>query len=247
MAPTLEAMCTGRTDEDAVAATRHRSGRSGLLGRGRPRVLRGGRRPARRRRGRRGRVAGRRATTAERFAEHAPRVDNGRARPRRRVRSRSTCCSTSSDIYYFAHWITPVGPPRRYDTRFFVAAAPPEQVPLHDDRETIATIWINPPTRSTVTKRGELELIFPTIKNLEAISRFDTAAGSAGGGGGDRRSRADPAAYRERRARAAHPAAGRRGLRRGHRRRSPTAWSAAVTRSTVARSPGKSGSPSADP
>ena len=80
------------------------------------------------------------------------------------------------DIYYFAHWITPVGPTRRYDTRFFVAAAPPGQVPAHDDRETIATVWINPADALEQQKAGKFDLIFPTIKNLEAISRFDTAA-----------------------------------------------------------------------
>jgi 8-oxo-dGTP pyrophosphatase MutT (NUDIX family) len=79
------------------------------------------------------------------------------------------------DIYYFAHWITPEGPPRRYDTRFFVVAAPPDQRPAHDDRETIATIWVNPSAALEQQKRGELEMIFPTIKNLEAISRFDSA------------------------------------------------------------------------
>ena len=47
-------------------------------------------------------------------------------------------------MHYFSHWITPEGAPRRYDTRFFVAAAPAGQVPLHDDRETIANLWIRP-------------------------------------------------------------------------------------------------------
>ncbi len=47
-------------------------------------------------------------------------------------------------IHYFGHWITPEGAPRRYDTRFFVAAAPPAQTPLHDDHEVIANLWIRP-------------------------------------------------------------------------------------------------------
>ena len=81
----------------------------------------------------------------------------------------------AGDIYYFAHWITPVGPGRRYDTRFFIAAAPPEQHPVHDDGETIATIWINPANALRAHAAGDLEMIFPTIKNLEAISRFETA------------------------------------------------------------------------
>ena len=75
-------------------------------------------------------------------------------------------------MHYFSHWITPEGSPRRYDTRFFVTAAPPEQVPLHDDRETIAHVWIAPQDAIDRCERGEFEMIMPTIKNLEAISRF---------------------------------------------------------------------------
>ena len=51
------------------------------------------------------------------------------------------------DIHYFAHWITPRGAPRRYDTRFFVAAAPPGQIAAHDAGETIADVWITPARR----------------------------------------------------------------------------------------------------
>jgi 8-oxo-dGTP pyrophosphatase MutT (NUDIX family) len=79
-------------------------------------------------------------------------------------------------IHYFSHWITPVGPPRRYDTRFFVAQAPPEQVPLEDQRETVASLWVRPLDARARHERGELDMIFPTIRNLEAIGRFDSTA-----------------------------------------------------------------------
>jgi 8-oxo-dGTP pyrophosphatase MutT (NUDIX family) len=49
----------------------------------------------------------------------------------------------TGDIEYVSHWITPVGEPRRFDTRFF-ARAPDAQEPLHDDNETIASLWMRP-------------------------------------------------------------------------------------------------------
>lgn len=113
--------------------------------------------------------------TADRFADWRHAVNNGE-------KSIVDLCEAenlrlmTSHIYYFAHWITPEGPPRRYDTRFFVAAAPPEQRPVHDEGETIDTIWINPSEALRKQRDRELELIFPTIRNLDAISRFDTAA-----------------------------------------------------------------------
>jgi 8-oxo-dGTP pyrophosphatase MutT (NUDIX family) len=112
---------------------------------------------------------------AARFDEHRRAVDRGE---RRLV---DVCVAEGLQlavdrIHYFSHWITPVGPPRRYDTRFFVAAAPPEQVPLHDDRETIANLWVNPQEALDRHAAGGLDLIFPTIKNLEAVARFDHAA-----------------------------------------------------------------------
>ena len=80
------------------------------------------------------------------------------------------------DVHYFAHWITPRGAPRRYDTRFFVAAAPLGQQAAHDAGETIADTWISPRRALEGHRRGVFELIFPTIRNLQAISRFATSA-----------------------------------------------------------------------
>jgi 8-oxo-dGTP pyrophosphatase MutT (NUDIX family) len=76
---------------------------------------------------------------------------------------------------YVAHWVTPVGPPRRYDTRFFVMLTPPDQVATHDAGETIADQWIRPRDALDAHARGELEMLFPTIRNLEAIAHFETA------------------------------------------------------------------------
>ncbi len=80
------------------------------------------------------------------------------------------------DIHYFAHWITPRGAPRRYDTRFFVAAAPPSQQAAHSAGETIAELWITPDEALARHRAGEIEIIFPTIRNLQVISRFSTSA-----------------------------------------------------------------------
>jgi 8-oxo-dGTP pyrophosphatase MutT (NUDIX family) len=80
------------------------------------------------------------------------------------------------DIHYFAHWITPRGAPRRYDTRFFVAAAPPGQKAAHSAGETIAEVWITPEEALARHRAGEIEIIFPTIRNLQVIGRFSTSA-----------------------------------------------------------------------
>jgi 8-oxo-dGTP pyrophosphatase MutT (NUDIX family) len=78
-------------------------------------------------------------------------------------------------LEYVAHWITPVGPPRRYDTRFFVALAPVGQVATHDAGETVADLWIRPLEALAAHERGEFEMIFPTIRNLQAIAHFSSA------------------------------------------------------------------------
>jgi 8-oxo-dGTP pyrophosphatase MutT (NUDIX family) len=78
-------------------------------------------------------------------------------------------------LEYVAHWVTPVGPPRRFDTRFFVALAPSGQVATHDAGETVADQWIRPSDALAAYDRGELEMIFPTIRNLQAIAHFATS------------------------------------------------------------------------
>jgi 8-oxo-dGTP pyrophosphatase MutT (NUDIX family) len=78
-------------------------------------------------------------------------------------------------LHLFSHWITPAGAPRRYDTWFFVAAAPDGHAYLHDDSETVASVWIRPGDALEGAQRGELELIFPTVRNLEQLARFQSS------------------------------------------------------------------------
>jgi len=66
--------------------------------------------------------------------------------------------------------VTPQGAPRRYDTRFFVAAAPPDQTPAHDAAEVIDETWLSPKEALRLHREGQIDLIFPTIRNLQAIA-----------------------------------------------------------------------------
>jgi 8-oxo-dGTP pyrophosphatase MutT (NUDIX family) len=75
----------------------------------------------------------------------------------------------------FSHWITPTMSPRRYDTWFFLAAAPDGHAYVHDDGETVASMWIRPADGLDRAARGELDLILPTVRNLEQLARFRTA------------------------------------------------------------------------
>ena len=75
-------------------------------------------------------------------------------------------------IAYLDHWVTPPGPPRRFDTRFFAAVAPPAQVPAHDGEETIDHIWITPQAALEDRRQGRREFATPTVSVLRKLSEF---------------------------------------------------------------------------
>ena len=113
-------------------------------------------------------------TVNERFVAHRRDVDRGDRSLVDVVREEGLRLATDR-IHYFSRWVTPLGAPRRYDTRFFIAHPPEWQEPVHDDHEVIANLWIRPAEALARHERGEFELIFPTVRSLEALGRFDTA------------------------------------------------------------------------
>src|SRR6266567_8074030 len=73
---------------------------------------------------------------------------------------------------YFAHWITPEGMPKRFDTHFFVTAAPTEQEAAHDRLETSEGVWISPADALARCERNVFPLVFATIYQLRELAVF---------------------------------------------------------------------------
>src|SRR6266496_6695764 len=73
---------------------------------------------------------------------------------------------------YFAHWITPEGMPKRFDTHFFLTTAPAEQQAAHDHLETSEGIWISPTEALARFERKEFPLVFATIYQLRELAAF---------------------------------------------------------------------------
>jgi 8-oxo-dGTP pyrophosphatase MutT (NUDIX family) len=111
----------------------------------------------------------------ERFSMHRRAVDEGGRSLAAIVREEGLRIAADR-LVYFSHWITPVGAPRRYDTRFFVAEAPPAQVSLHDNRETISHVWIHPGAALDQHRAGGFKMRLPTVRTLEQFASFDHAA-----------------------------------------------------------------------
>ncbi len=77
-------------------------------------------------------------------------------------------------IGYVSRWITPAESPRRYDTRFFVAATPPRQSAVADEWEAVEASWWHPADALAGWQAGHIELIEPTVVSLELLVEFDS-------------------------------------------------------------------------
>src|SRR5258708_34761920 len=76
----------------------------------------------------------------------------------------------------YAQWITPEKMPKRFDTWFFLAVAPPEQVGTHDGKESTDSIWVSPREALEGGDSGRFKLPFPTTRNLIKLGKQPSVA-----------------------------------------------------------------------
>ncbi len=74
----------------------------------------------------------------------------------------------------YAHWITPASRPKRFDTHFFLAPAPPDQTASHDQREAVEADWLLPAAVVAGADDGRYRLVFATRMNLVKLAASAT-------------------------------------------------------------------------
>ena len=89
------------------------------------------------------------------------------------LESEGLCCDASR-LRYFSHWLTPEEFAVRYDTRFFLAVLPPDQVPLESSEEVAHGLWITPERAMQLYAQSKLPMIFPTYASLRTLADFES-------------------------------------------------------------------------
>ena len=78
-------------------------------------------------------------------------------------------------IHFHSRFVTPLGRPRRFDTRFFIAVAPEGQVGRHDDHETVDSVWVAADEALSRHREGTFGLMNVTRFQLEGLAGHRSA------------------------------------------------------------------------
>ncbi len=111
------------------------------------------------------------AQSRQRWEQHRLALNNGERTLTEILKSENLKLAVDK-VIYFAHWITPVRETKRYDTRFFMCAAPEGQVPLHDDSELIAHAWMRSAQVLESYHSGAIKMHFPTETTLNEFAGY---------------------------------------------------------------------------
>jgi glyoxylase-like metal-dependent hydrolase (beta-lactamase superfamily II)/8-oxo-dGTP pyrophosphatase MutT (NUDIX family) len=80
----------------------------------------------------------------------------------------------ADQVFVLAHWITDRDLPRRFDVPFLVARMPEGQSPVADEAEQFEPVWVRPADALERHQAGTFFMIFPTIRTLERLAKFET-------------------------------------------------------------------------
>ena len=114
------------------------------------------------------------ADVADRFTRHRDGVNDGSVDFVSTIESEGLRLDGRT-VHYVSQWVTPLGPPRRYDARFFVTAMPAGQEPLHDNDEAVEHDWVRPADAIRANETEEMVMMTPTISMLHRLATFSTA------------------------------------------------------------------------
>jgi 8-oxo-dGTP pyrophosphatase MutT (NUDIX family) len=73
-------------------------------------------------------------------------------------------------LVHFAHWVTPPLMPKRFDTHFYLVAAPVDQIAVHDGSESVDSVWADPAQTIAAANANEVTLVFATRMNLTKLA-----------------------------------------------------------------------------
>jgi 8-oxo-dGTP pyrophosphatase MutT (NUDIX family) len=80
------------------------------------------------------------------------------------------------DLAHFSHWITPEFMPKRFDTHFYLARVPADQIAAHDGHENVDSVWITPQQVIEDAREKRRTVIFPTLSNVVRLAQYKTVA-----------------------------------------------------------------------
>ena len=84
----------------------------------------------------------------------------------------------------WAHWITPEFEPRRYDTRFFLAAMPAGQRTRDVSGEADKVTWILPADAVAGVDEGTMAMLPPTYITVAELAQFTSVQQALGAADG---------------------------------------------------------------
>lgn len=81
----------------------------------------------------------------------------------------------ADSVFVLARWTADRDLPKRFDVPFLVARMPEGQTPIADETEQFEPVWVRPQEALERHEAGQFFMIFPTIRTLQRLARFDSA------------------------------------------------------------------------